>query len=324
MPAEPSGLVALGFSPAEEDAYRLILERGTAEPAELASACSAPPDQLAAALSRLADAGLVHILRDQPLRYAVVDPGTALPALLADREERLDRAHQYAQSLADRFRTAQAATVPADAVEVVFGTHPIRQRIAHLQRGAREEICCLDKAPQLKQDRATGPDLPAAGVGARYIYDRAAIGQPGVLAGIEQLIHGGQKARVLPNLPVRLYLVDRRVAVLPLRGRPAGEAVAIVHPSGLLDALAVLFEILWNRAVPLQLSIPRTPPQPRAASGDDQRLIALLLSGLTDETIARQLGIGCRTLQRRIAALMAEYGAHTRFQAGVQAARRHW
>ncbi|MFF4189615.1 IS5 family transposase [Nonomuraea sp. NPDC001831] len=59
----------------------------------------------------------------------------------------------------------------------------------------------------------------------------------------------------------------------------------------------------------------------REAPQDDKRLIALLLTGLTDEAIARQLGIGYRTAQRRIDELMARLGAHTRFQAGVQAAR---
>jgi DNA-binding NarL/FixJ family response regulator len=53
---------------------------------------------------------------------------------------------------------------------------------------------------------------------------------------------------------------------------------------------------------------------------DQQRLITLLLSGLTDEAIARQLGTSHRTIQRRVAALMSELGAHTRFQVGVQAA----
>jgi len=44
------------------------------------------------------------------------------------------------------------------------------------------------------------------------------------------------------------------------------------------------------------------------------------LSGLTDEAIARQLGLSHRTVQRRVAAFMADLGAHTRFQAGVKAA----
>ncbi|MER5700912.1 helix-turn-helix domain-containing protein [Micromonospora sp. NPDC002296] len=54
----------------------------------------------------------------------------------------------------------------------------------------------------------------------------------------------------------------------------------------------------------------------------EERLIALLLSGITDEAIARHLGISYRTAQRHIAALMAGLGADTRFQAGVQAAFR--
>jgi DNA-binding NarL/FixJ family response regulator len=51
-------------------------------------------------------------------------------------------------------------------------------------------------------------------------------------------------------------------------------------------------------------------------------LLGLLVAGLKDETIARQLGVSLRTVQRRIAALMHELGARTRFQAGVAARDR--
>ena len=40
--------------------------------------------------------------------------------------------------------------------------------------------------------------------------------------------------------------------------------------------------------------------------------------------IARTLGISLRTTRRRVAALMAELGADSRFQAGVEAVRRGW
>jgi hypothetical protein len=130
---------------------------------------------------------------------------------------------------------------------------------------------------------------------------------------VEDSIRAGLLARVLPDLPVSLYLVDDRTAVLPLQRHPASEAIIVVHPSALLDALAKLFDGLWQRAMPLNA--------PRAASdAGAQRLITLLLSGLTDEAIAHQLGLSHRTVQRRVAALMADLGAHTRFQAGVQAA----
>ena len=48
----------------------------------------------------------------------------------------------------------------------------------------------------------------------------------------------------------------------------------------------------------------------------------LLAGGATDETIARQLGLSTRTVERRVRAMLDQLGAETRFQAGVQAARR--
>jgi DNA-binding NarL/FixJ family response regulator len=83
----------------------------------------------------------------------------------------------------------------------------------------------------------------------------------------------------------------------------------ILQPCGLFDAYAVLFERLWERAQPV-------------GATDHDTLVALLLSGLTDQAIARQLGVSARTAQRKIAALMQELGARTRFQAGAQAAIR--
>ena len=56
----------------------------------------------------------------------------------------------------------------------------------------------------------------------------------------------------------------------------------------------------------------------------DREIVLLLAAGATDETIARRLGISARTVQRRVHALMEHLGVRTRFQAGVQAALRHW
>ncbi|NBE83550.1 helix-turn-helix domain-containing protein [Micromonospora rubida] len=72
----------------------------------------------------------------------------------------------------------------------------------------------------------------------------------------------------------------------------------------------------------MRLPTVKALPGPRRPAVSEERLIALLLSGITDEAIARHLGISYRTAQRHIAALMAGLGADTRFQAGVQAAIR--
>ena len=56
----------------------------------------------------------------------------------------------------------------------------------------------------------------------------------------------------------------------------------------------------------------------------DVHLLSLLSDGRSDSTIARLSGISLRTVERRVRSLMDRLGAKTRFQAGVQAARRGW
>ena len=60
---------------------------------------------------------------------------------------------------------------------------------------------------------------------------------------------------------------------------------------------------------------------PDDLSEADRQVLALLATGLTDERIAAHLGLGLRTVQRRVRGLMDRLGAGNRFQAGLQAAR---
>jgi DNA-binding NarL/FixJ family response regulator len=85
-------------------------------------------------------------------------------------------------------------------------------------------------------------------------------------------------------------------------------------------ALVRLFELLWEQACPL----PRWRPEdPVATTGAlDVELLRLLATGMKDEAIARDLGISLRTLGRRMATLLERLGARTRFQAGLQSARK--
>jgi DNA-binding NarL/FixJ family response regulator len=59
-------------------------------------------------------------------------------------------------------------------------------------------------------------------------------------------------------------------------------------------------------------------------STDERTLLMLLAAGMKDSAIARQLRISERTANRRISELAERLDAHTRFQAGLQAARKGW
>jgi DNA-binding NarL/FixJ family response regulator len=129
----------------------------------------------------------------------------------------------------------------------------------------------------------------------------------------------GEVARVLPGLPLKLVVVDRRTALLPLTLDRALAQTAVIHRSTLLDAMVTLFEMFWERALPLG-----SGTATQELTEQDRTVLALLVTGAKDEAIARELGIGVRTLRRRMRHLMAILDAETRFQAGMQAVRRGW
>jgi sugar-specific transcriptional regulator TrmB/DNA-binding CsgD family transcriptional regulator len=316
------GLAAADLSPAEVAAYELVIRRPSSTLPELAKQWS-QPERLDAAMTTLEAKGFVTRDDEASGRYRAVDPELALETPLRDYEAQLLRAREHVRTLAATHRGRFTPGGSAAPIEVVTGRRAVEQRLAQLRRSARDEICHLDK-PSQRSDPQSDLDVRHAGVTCRTIYERASVEHAGNLDAVEQFISAGQQVRVLPALPMQLYLIDARHAFLPLQSEPASvESAIVVHPSALLDALAKLFEGLWLRALPLELPATRdapSGPSSRRAPIDEQRLVALLLTGLTDDAIARQLAVGYRTVQRRIAALMVKLGVHTRFQAGVQAA----
>ncbi len=155
------------------------------------------------------------------------------------------------------------------------------------------------------------------GVRCRVVYDRSSLTEPSQPRTIEALTAAGEDARVSAEVPMKLVICDRRLALTPLSLQHGlTEAALVVHASGLLDALAALFESVWQRAIPV--------PELISPADEHRRLLMLLASGLKDEAIARQLGIGERTVRRRIAALADRLGARTRMQLGIQAVRQGW
>jgi sugar-specific transcriptional regulator TrmB len=307
----PNGFALLGLTGPERAGYELLMDGPAATLPELLSRWTRP-EPLEPILAGLEERSLVTCVPGPPARYRAVAPGSAFDALLVEYQERLERARRHIGTLDAAYQARPATREATSVVEVVTGQRAVRDRLRQITRGARSRIGLLAKPPhfpELGLDR--GP--LRRGLVCRTIYDRSAIEHPGALSAVEESIQAGLLARVLPDLPVSLYLADDRTAVLSLQRHPTSEAIIVVHPSALLDALVKLFDGLWSRAMPLD-----TPPA--STDAGTQRLITLLLSGLTDEAIAHQLGLSHRTVQRRVAALMADLGAHTRFQAGVRAA----
>lgn len=328
-------LDAFGLTESEQELYEALLTRPLVGQHDVADLVTAEgwDLQVTTALKHLQSLGLVARIPADPPQWAVVDPETALDALLLARAQVLATARRRVTELVTRFHGGRAAPDPLDLVEVVYGQQAIIEQFAQLQREAPSEVCATDIPPYASvhsQDEAHPVntlelDLLASGIRYRVLYDPSGLDRPGRLADLEAGIQAGEQARVA-DVPVKLLMSDQPLAYLQLHRRPTDFASALrLEESTLLEAMRELFEMYWARAIPLRVRDGH--PQLDGSTGPtpaERRLLPLLVGGLSDVAIARQLGWTERTVRRHVQALMIKLNAGTRFQAGFQAVQAGW
>lgn len=130
----------------------------------------------------------------------------------------------------------------------------------------------------------------------------------------------GTEIRTRHGVALGLVVVDRAVALVDITNHDAtGIGSIIVRHPPLVSALAALAEATFAASTPA----PTGNTNARDRLGERQaQTLALLAAGASDSTIARQMGVSQRTVERHIRQIMDTLGVTTRFQAGVHAARR--
>lgn len=316
----------VGLTRLDEDIYLRLLADPGSTVEELGRRLETRPSQVQDRLAALAALGLVC---DGVKGWRATAPDIALEALVRGREAELMKLRGRVEDMMRGYRHNHVLSEPNELVEVVSGREAVAACWHSLQAGAGSTLRVLDKAPHIRVASAQEETaVLRRGVRVEVIYEHAAVRTPAALAAIRSCMALGEQARMLPAFPFKMALVDDRWALLPVNTGTALECALLVRPSTLLDALSSLFASYWSQA----MRIPRGEPDGSAGKsaeladpqGRRRELLTLLAAGLTDEGIARQLGISTRTVQRLIREFMDACGARTRFQAGVQAAREEF
>ncbi|MCL6733383.1 MULTISPECIES: LuxR C-terminal-related transcriptional regulator [Streptomyces] len=287
-------------------------------------------DEVRAAVDRLSDLSLLSPVTDTT--YLPMNPETILGPVLRRREAQLDaeRAHlSRHQAVVAEFTKEYAALGlrHTGGAEHLVGVNAVRTRLEQLSRDAVQEVCTFTpggavSAAGLESARPLDQESFDRGVRMRSVYlDSVRNDQPTSDYATWLTSMGGQ-VRTVPALPMRMIICDREVAVVPVNAEDSRQGALVVRYQGVVQALAELFELVWAQGVPLGAEAPAAVGD--GASERDRVLLKLLSEGMTDQGIARKLGLSVRTIRRLMSDLMKRLDAQSRFEAGAEAVRRGW
>lgn len=299
--------------------------------AELAHSLGISESDARERLDALADRALVRASQQTPGLLVPVTVETAMKQLLRRQEEELAEQQRRIEEQRDRIEKTVADSVEAaaddDGVEHIVGADAIHARfeqITHRITTSVESLMPTTGLPaqMLADAKPLDLELLQRGVAFRSLYLEAVRNDPPLLAYAREIATAGADIRTSPALPQRLFIADRRIAVVPLDPADRGRGVALVRAPAVVASLVELFESVWHLAAPLDVG---NPVDTATGLSDTERtLLKMLAEGATDETAAKKLGVSLRTVRRIMADLMHRLDAGSRFEAGIKAAKRGW
>ena len=297
---------ALGLSPSEENLYTVLVHSPRSTVAELAATGRCHPSRPPGTCTGWSGCGLANRL---PGRRGVTSP--SLPTSPSSRcwPSREDELRQ-ARLVQPGSDEGLPRGVPPGAPGRTGGDHHRREQYQEPDRPAarcgREQIRGFDRPPYVMSlDENVGQEASRIreGVTYRVIYSAQAVMWPGRLEGdIRLACAAGEQARVRPDLPTKMWIVDDKMAMIPIKHAASHRGLFIVRPCDLLTRSSRCSRPSGSGRYRCGRSSARSRTRQEADEPDETRtaVLSCLAAGLTDEGIARSLGCSLRTAQRHI------------------------
>lgn len=318
--------------------YLLILHRGGSSVQEFLHQ-GYQASQVDAAFVVLEARGMIARADDE--RWRVVPPEQALPAFAGRLESRARSVRASLPGLVAAYRDAaqrNGTGSGAAGIEHLTGSSEVAFAIAQCFADARFS------AKGMRTDSMTTRHLaveivPGARSGELNVVGRKISVQSVIdnqlLTTLDTSELGAFQQTpnfeifVAPGVPFTAAVNDNGTAVVEtsLGGRIDG---LLIRDPAVVAVIENTVDLMVRLASPWRAERPghavarsrRTTTPTDGLTDEEREILTLMTTGLPDTTIARRLGISPRTLDRRVRTLLDRFNAVTRFQAGVQAARR--
>jgi DNA-binding NarL/FixJ family response regulator len=268
----------------------------------------------------------LHLVTEGPDSPGFMVPSTpesASFATLSPIEEAIERERgnlsstRATLSLFDRLY-AEVHRFDQPPLTLLAGRAAIKEAIDAAVDGCAEELLTMQPGGG-RPERALGDSLSpvmqalARGVRQRTLYQHAVRSHRATLSYIERVTAAGAEVRTLAEVVDRVIICDRTTAFIPYSDEK-NDALLVQHPS-VVRFLIRNFENAWARSVPVRPA--GEPLRTPVITSDLQRTILLaVVSGETDDSIARRVGMSRRSVAEHMRKVSERLGSTSRAQLG--------
>jgi sugar-specific transcriptional regulator TrmB len=259
------GFLDLGLSPYEARVLLALLRRGSANSVDLARLSGVPRTAVYPVLQGLGTRGLAaRIPGPGPAVWASPGRDQVMERLKTAEEDRVrlhrERADEV-RKLLDRSLPEEPADVALPFVHVLPGAKQMKTTYEELLGEAEAEVVMFTRPPYtwtFPNPNQAVLDMLERGVDVRVLYEAEQWEDPsaeGFRTEMNLYHEAGVRARLADSLPIKLVIVDRRVALVNMLHPVAVDGypmtLHIEHP-GFSAIAAVAFDQFWAMAQPLR------------------------------------------------------------------------
>ena len=246
-------LTRLGLTSYEAKAYLTLIRRDSFTAAQVARQSGLPRQRIYDVLGSLVQKGLAVARPGNVVKYAATAPELAIDLLLTAHREDLSRMERDARSMVSDLKPAyeagQAHTDPLEYIEVLRDRRAINERFAELQNAVKKEILVFTKPPYATppQENVEGLEVSQTHA-ARSLYEFSVFDDPATTRGVQRFVEAGEDARFVPELPLKLVIIDELIVMFGMEDPVAGSSdltiVVVEHPA-LAKVLKTAFDAIW-------------------------------------------------------------------------------
>jgi DNA-binding CsgD family transcriptional regulator/sugar-specific transcriptional regulator TrmB len=260
-----------------------------------------------------------------PERAMVVPPDAAAFAVLgpleeaiAGRQKELHATKAVFSAFTEIYGETRRQEEPP--LTLLTGRELISKALEAAVAGCRTELLTAQPGGG-RPPRALGEALErdlrllSRGVRQQTIYQHTVRSHQATMSYIEQITDAGAEVRTLTEVFERMIICDRSVAFIPVSEERSVAALQVRHPA-LVRLMAQFFENAWARSIPVHPDSPSMRSSPTVTSDVQRAILLAVVSGETDDSIARRLGMSRRSVAEHIRKVSQRLGSSSRAQLG--------